>query len=46
MKQRLTSKVPSQHEIQYEKAVFIILKCVPKIHDERMVNLGNRWSKN
>ena len=39
-----TSKVTSQHEIQYEKAIIVILESVAKIDYERVVDLRVLWS--
>ena len=37
--EELTSQVPAQHQIQYEEAVLVILKRIPHVDDERMVDL-------
>lgn len=37
---QLTAQIPSQHKIKDEEAVLIILKRIPQIYDERMVNLS------
>lgn len=34
-----TSQVSSQHEIQHKEAVLVVLKRIPHVHDERVVDL-------
>lgn len=37
---QLTAQIPSQHKIKDKETVLIILKRIPQIYDERMVNLN------
>ena len=36
---RRTAKITTEHEVEDEEAVLVILKRVPQVDDERMVNL-------
>lgn len=36
-----TSEVTTQHEIQYEEAIFVVLECVTQVDDERVVDLNS-----
>jgi hypothetical protein len=38
-KRVLTPQVPSEHEVQNEEAVLVVLEGVAHVHDERVVNL-------
>ena len=38
-RQVLTPQVASEHEIQNEETVLVILEGVAHVHDERMINL-------
>ncbi len=37
-----TSKITAQHEIQYEKAILVVLECVAEIHNEGMIDLKKK----
>jgi hypothetical protein len=41
----LTSQVSTKHKIEYEETVFIILKSVAQIYNERMINLEPKSQK-
>ena len=36
---RRTAQVPSQHQVQHEEAVLVILESVTKVDDERVIDL-------
>jgi len=38
-RKNLTTQVTAKHKIQNEEAILIILECVPKIDNKRMVDL-------
>jgi hypothetical protein len=38
----LTPQVSTQHEVQDEEAVFIVLECIPQIDDERVIDLQRK----
>lgn len=35
----LTAEVPTQHKIQNEETVLIVLERIPQVYDERVVDL-------
>ena len=37
--EELTSQITTQHKIQHEEAVFIVLEGITHVDDERMINL-------
>lgn len=41
-KQRIrTSQISTEHKVQHEKAVFIVLESIAHVYDEGVVNLPN-----
>lgn len=38
----LTAKITAEHQIEHEKAVFIVLEGISQVDDERVVNLIGR----
>ena len=42
LKATLTAEVATEHEVEDEETVFVILECIPKVDDERVVNLTSR----
>jgi hypothetical protein len=39
----LTSKITAEHQIKYEKAVLVVLEGISQIHNERVVNLHDKF---
>ena len=42
----LTPQVTTQHQIQHEKTVLVVLECIAQIHNKRMVDLRSRHTNN
>jgi hypothetical protein len=40
-----TSKITAEHEIQYEKAILVILECVAEVHHEGMIDLRKKYQQ-